>query len=344
MSDEQALAKADEPAEQALAKAYDPAEVEKKWYSLWEERGYFHADPASPKKPYTIVIPPPNVTGILTLGHVLNNTLQDILIRFEKLRGREVCWVPGTDHAGIATQTKVEAALKKEQNLTRYDLGREKFLEHVWAWKEKYGGTIIRQLRTIGCACDWERERFTMDEGLSDAVKQVFVQLYNKGYIKRGKRMINWCPVSKTALSDEEVIYKEENGKFYHFKYPLSDGSGFLVVATTRPETMLGDTAVAVPVGDPRYKHLVGKTVDLPLTDRKIPIIEDQHADPEKGTGCVKITPAHDPNDFEVGLRHNLDFINVFTKDAKMNERAGKYKGMDRFECRKQIVADMEQL
>ena len=327
-----------------MPKAYESSAVEEKWYSYWENNGLFHGKPNPDKKPYSIVIPPPNVTGILTMGHVLNNTLQDILARWHRMEGDEVCWFPGTDHAGIATESRVEKYLREKEGTGRDELGREEFVKRVWTWREQYGGTIIRQLRKLGTSCDWERERFTMDEGLSDAVKQVFVQLYNKGYIKRGKRMINWCPVSKTALSDEEVIYKEENGKFYHFKYPLSDGSGFLVVATTRPETMLGDTAVAVPVGDPRYKHLVGKTVDLPLTDRKIPIIEDQHADPEKGTGCVKITPAHDPNDFEVGLRHNLDFINVFTKDAKMNERAGKYKGMDRFECRKQIVADMEQL
>ena len=326
-----------------MPKAYESSAVEEKWYSYWENNGLFHGKPNPDKKPYSIVIPPPNVTGILTMGHVLNNTLQDILARWHRMEGDEVCWFPGTDHAGIATESRVEKYLREKEGTGRDELGREEFVKRVWTWREQYGGTIIRQLRKLGTSCDWERERFTMDEGLSDAVKQVFVQLYNKGYIKRGKRMINWCPVSKTALSDEEVIYKEENGKFYHFKYPLSDGSGFLVVATTRPETMLGDTAVAVPVGDPRYKHLVGKTVDLPLTDRKIPIIEDQHADPEKGTGCVKITPAHDPNDFEVGLRHNLPVINVLTDDAKIVDDYPKYAGMDRYEARKAIVKDLEE-
>ena len=328
-----------------MPKAYESASIEEKWYSSWETNRLFHGEPKPGKKPYSIVIPPPNVTRILTMGHVLNNTLQDILIRWHRMLGEEVCWFPGTDHAGIATESRVEKFLREKEGIGRDDLGREEFIKRVWTWREQYGGTIIRQLRKLGTSCDWERERFTMDEGLSDAVNQVFVQLYEKGYIYRGRRMINWCPVSKTALSDEEVIYKEENGKFYHFKYPLSDGSGFLVVATTRPETMFGDTAVAVPPGDPRYKHMVGKTVDLPLTDRKIVIIEDPHADPEKGTGCVKITPAHDPNDFEVGQRHHLEFINVFTSDAKMNARPGKeYEGLDRFECRKKVVAAMEAL
>jgi valyl-tRNA synthetase len=331
--------------EQALAKAYDPAEVEKKWYSLWEERGYFHADPASPKQPYTIVIPPPNVTGILTLGHVLNNTLQDILIRFEKLRGREVCWIPGTDHAGIATQTRVEAMLKKEQNLTRYDLGREKFLEHVWAWKEKYGGTIIQQLRSIGCACDWQRERFTMDEGLSEAVQEVFIRLYEKGLIYKGNRIINWCPKSRTALSDEEVIYKEERGHLWHFRYPYADGSGYVVVATTRPETMMGDTAVAVNPKDPRYSDKIGKTLLLPIVGREMPVIADDFVDPTFGTGAVKVTPAHDPNDYEMGQRHNLAFVNIMNDDGSMNDLAGaEFSGMDRYACRKAVVARMEEL
>ena len=327
-----------------MPKAYEPASIEEKWYSIWEERRLFHGEPKPGKKPYSIVIPPPNVTGILTMGHVLNNTLQDILIRWHRMRGEEVCWFPGTDHAGIATESKVDKVLREKEGIDRRTLGREKFIERVWEWKKQYGGTIIRQLRKLGTSCDWERERFTMDEGLSDAVKQVFVQLYNKGYIYRGKRMVNWCPAAQSALSDEEVVYKEVKGKFWHFRYPLTDGSGYLVVATTRPETMFGDTAVAVPPGDPRYKHLVGKTVNLPLTDRQIPIIEDEHADPEKGTGCVKITPAHDPNDYQVGKRHNLPFINVMNRDGSMNSVCGKYAGLDRYECRKQCVADLEQL
>jgi valyl-tRNA synthetase len=331
--------------EQALAKAYDPAEVEKKWYSLWEERGYFHADPSSAKQPYTIVIPPPNVTGILTLGHVLNNTLQDILIRFEKLRGRETCWVPGTDHAGIATQARVEAMLKEERNLSRYDLGREKFLEQVWAWKEKYGGTIIRQLRTLGCSCDWQRERFTMDAGLSEAVQEVFIRLYEKGLVYKGSRIINWCPKSRTALSDEEVIYKEEQGHLWHFRYPYADGSGHIVVATTRPETMLGDTAVAVNPQDPRYRDKIGKTLLLPIVGREIPVIADDFVDPTFGSGAVKVTPAHDPNDYEIGCRHDLAFINIMNDDGSMNEAAGAdFAGMDRYACRKAVLARLEEL
>ncbi len=326
-----------------MPKAYEPAEIEKKWYPLWEERKYFHGKPDSGKKPYSIVIPPPNITGILTLGHVLNNTLQDILARWHRMLGHEVSWFPGTDHAGIATESRVERYLREKENTGREELGREEFMRRVWEWRDQYGGTIIRQLRRLGSSCDWERERFTLDEGLSDAVRKVFISLYEKGYIYRGRRMINWCPVSKTALSDEEVIYKEVKGKFYHYKYPLSDGSGHLVIATTRPETMLGDTAVAVHPEDPRYKHLIGKTVDLPLAGRKIPVIGDEHADPTKGTGCVKITPAHDPNDFEVGTRVKLEFINIMNKDATMNERAGRdYAGLDRYECRKRILQDLE--
>lgn len=331
--------------EAEMPKAYEPSAVEDKWYPLWETKGYFSGKPNPDKKPYSIVIPPPNVTGILTMGHVLNNTLQDILIRWHRMQGHEVCWFPGTDHAGIATESRVERMLKEKENTGRDKLGREEFIRRVWQWKEQYGGTIIKQLRKLGTSCDWEKERFTMDEGLSQAVRKVFVDLYKKGYIHRGCRMINWCPVSKTALSDEEVIYKESNGKFYHFRYPLSDGSGSLTVATTRPETMLGDSAVAVHPDDQRYNHLIGKTVDLPLTDRKIPVIGDEHADPEKGTGCVKITPAHDPNDFAVGQRHNLQFINVMNKDATMNKTAGsEFDGMDRFECRDKVVHMMEDL
>ncbi len=327
-----------------MPKAYLPAEIEEKWYAEWEANKRFHGVPNPSKKPYSIVIPPPNVTGILTMGHVLNNTLQDILIRWHRMMGEEVCWFPGTDHAGIATESKVDKVLREKEGIDRRTLGREKFIERVWEWKKLYGGTIIKQLRKLGTSCDWDRERFTMDEGLSAAVRKVFVQLYEKGYIYRGKRMVNWCPAAQSALSDEEVIYREVKGKFWHFRYPLTDGSGYLVVATTRPETMFGDTAVAVPPGDPRYKHLVGKTVNLPLTDRQIPIIEDEHADPEKGTGCVKITPAHDPNDYQVGKRHNLEFINVMNRDGSMNAQCGKYAGLDRYECRKQCVADLEKL
>ncbi len=322
-----------------MPKTYTPNDVETKWYPIWENRKYFNGNPKSTKEHYSIAIPPPNVTGMLHLGHVLNNTLQDILARWKRMSGYEVSWFPGTDHAGIATESKVEKVLRETENTGRDELGRDEFIKRVWEWKEQYGGKIIQQLRKLGSSCDWEKERFTMDEGLSDAVRKVFVALYEKGYIYRGKRMINWCPISKTALSDEEVIHKEMNGKFYHYKYPLSDGSGFLEIATTRPETMLGDTAVAVHPNDERYKNLIGKMVNLPLTDRQIPIIADKHADPEKGTGCVKITPAHDPNDFEVGQRHNLEAINVMNKDASMNEKAGAdFANLDRFECRKKVV------
>jgi len=322
-----------------MPKAYEPKTAEEKWRSVWREGEYFKGDPTSDKPAYSIVIPPPNVTGILTMGHVLNNTLQDILIRRKKMQGYEVCWFPGTDHAGIATESKVEKYLRENENTGRDNLGREEFVKRVWQWKEQYGGTIVKQLKELGSSCDWDRERFTMDEGLSEAVQKVFVDLYNKGYIYRGRRMINWCPVSKTALSDEEVIHKEIHGYFYHFKYPLSDGSGFLEIATTRPETMLGDTAVAVNPNDARYKDIIGKTIDLPLTGRKIPVIADEHADPEFGTGCVKITPAHDPNDFEVGLRHDLEIINVMNDDGTMNQAAGEeFVGLDRFECREKIM------
>lgn len=327
-----------------MPKAYEPSAIEEKWYPIWENSGCFHGTPNPDKPAYSIVIPPPNVTGILHLGHVLNNTLQDILIRWRKMQGYEVCWFPGTDHAGIATEAKVEKTLREAGKPGRDDLGREKFIETVWDWREQYGGTIIKQLRRLGTACDWQRERFTMDEGLSYAVRKVFVSLYEKGYIYRGQRMINWCPVAKTALSDEEVIYKEVSGKFYHYKYPLSDGSGELIIATTRPETMFGDTAVAVHPSDERYKHLIGKTVDLPLTNRKIPIVADEHADPTKGTGCVKITPGHDPNDFEVGLRHNLEVINIMNPDGSMNAMAGEgFAKLDRFECRKKVISMLEQ-
>ncbi len=328
----------------ALAKAYESKDVEAKWYPWWEKNNFFHGKKEPGRKTYSVVIPPPNVTGILTLGHVLNNTLQDILIRYHRMQGESVIWFPGTDHAGIATESRVEKYLRKEENTGREELGREEFIRRVWSWKELYGGTIIRQLRTLGCSCDWERERFTMDEGLSEAVKKVFVELYNKGYIYRGQRMINWCPVAKSALSDEEVIYKDVPGKFYHMKYEFADGSGHLVVATTRPETLFGDTAVAVNPADERYKSLIGKHVKLPLTSRTIPIIGDEHADPAKGSGCVKITPAHDPNDFEVGKRHNLEIINIMNPDATLNRFCGpEFEGLDRFAAREKAVKMLEE-
>jgi valyl-tRNA synthetase len=327
------------------AAAYAPAEVEARWYAAWEAAGCFRGHADSGRKPYTIVIPPPNVTGVLTMGHVLNNTLQDILIRFERMRGRETCWVPGTDHAGIATQSRVEHMLKEQENLSRYDLGRDKFLERVWEWKEKYGGTIIKQLRRLGSSCDWERERFTLDAGLSAAVQEVFIRLYRKGLIYKGHRIINWCPKSRTALSDEEVIFKEQNGKLWHFKYPFKDGSGQVTVATTRPETMLGDTAVAVNPQDERYAGLLGKIIVLPLVGREIPLIADDYVDPAFGTGAVKITPAHDPNDYEMGLRHQLPMINIMNDDGSMNGLAGAaFAGQDRYACRKAVVARMEEL
>ena len=327
-----------------LPRAYEPAEVEKKWYPIWENSGYFHGGDSPEKPPFAIVIPPPNVTGILTLGHVLNNTLQDILCRHARMTGHDVCWFPGTDHAGIATEARVVKFLKEKEGKTRDELGREEFIRRVWQWKAEYGGKIIRQLRTLGCSCDWERERFTMDEGLSEAVKKVFVALYEKGYIYRGQRMINWCPAAKSALSDEEVIYRDVPGKFYYFRYPIADGSGFLRIATTRPETMFGDTAVAVHPDDPRYNKLIGKMVKLPLTDREIPIVGDRHADPEKGTGCVKITPGHDPNDFLVGQRHKLEIINIMNPDGSLNDRCpAEYVGLDRFAARELCVKRMEE-
>jgi valyl-tRNA synthetase len=324
-----------------LDKQYDPTKVEDQWYQYWEDHQLFHADEHTEKPTYTIVIPPPNVTGMLTMGHILNNTLQDLLIRYKKMRGYETLWMPGTDHAGIATQSKVEAALRKD-GTTRHELGRERFLEKVWQWKENYGGIILQQLRKLGAACDWERECFTMDENLSQAVREVFVRLYEKGLIYRGHRLISWSPDAQTALADEEVNYEDEEGKFWHIAYPLKDGSGEVVVATTRPETMLGDTAVAVHPDDERYTDWIGKTVILPLVEREIPIIADEHADPEKGSGAVKITPAHDFNDFQVGLGHDLEQISVIDMDARMTEEAGPYAGLDRFEARERIVNDLE--
>ena len=329
--------------EHNIEKTYDPQSFEERIYKNWEEKGYFKADAKSEKEPYTIVIPPPNVTGQLHMGHALDETLQDILIRYKRLKGFEALWVPGTDHAGIATQIKVEEVLRKEQNLTRYDLGREKFLELVWDWKAKYGSTIINQLKKLGTSCDWSRERFTMDEGCSSAVREVFFNLYNKGLIYRGNRIINWCPHCVTALSDAEVEYEEQEGNFWQIRYPIKDSDKYLTVATTRPETMLGDTAVAVHPDDERYKDIVGKTLILPLVNKEIPIIADEYVDKEFGTGAVKITPAHDPNDFEVGQRHNLEIIKVLDDNAFINQNGGKYKGLDRYEARKVIVKDLEE-
>jgi valyl-tRNA synthetase len=325
-----------------LPSAYDPKQAEAKWYDYWLKGEYFKAGIDQGKKPFTIVIPPPNVTGNLHIGHALNNTLQDILIRFKRMQGFDTLWLPGMDHAGIATQARVEAKLR-EQGISRHDLGREKFVDEVWKWKKEYAANIARQWRKMGLSLDYSRERFTFDEGLSEAVKEVFVRLYEKGLIYRGKYIINWDPEARTALSDIEVIYKEVKGALYHLKYPLKDGSGYIRVATTRPETMLGDTAVAVHPEDERYQHLIGKMVVLPIVGREIPIIADEYVDPEFGSGAVKITPAHDPNDFEVGNRHNLPQILVMDEEGKMNELAGKYQGMDRFECRKKIVEDLKQ-
>ena len=324
-----------------LEKLYEPNKVEDKIYSFWMDGNYFHAEPDPDKKPYTIVIPPPNITGQLHMGHALDETLQDILIRYKRMQGYCALWLPGTDHAAIATEAKIVAAMK-EEGLTKEQIGREAFMERAWAWKEKFGGRIVEQLKKLGSSCDWERERFTMDEGCNKAVKEVFVNLYEKGLIYRGERMINWCPHCKTSISDAEVNYEDQAGHFWHLRYPLSDGSGFIELATTRPETLLGDTAVAVNPEDERYKNLVGKTLVLPIVHREIPIIADNYVEMDFGTGVVKITPAHDPNDFEVGLRHNLPVINVMTDDAKITDDYPKYAGMDRYEARKAIVKDLE--
>ncbi len=325
-----------------IAKNYSPNEVEDKIYEKWLKNGYFTPVIDKDKEPFTIVIPPPNVTGQLHMGHALDETLQDILVRYKRMQGYPTLWVPGTDHAGIATQIKVEENLRKEKGLTRHDLGREKFLELVWDWKNKYGSYILDQIKKLGSSCDFTRERFTMDEGCSKAVKEVFVKLYEKGLIYRGNRIINWCPHCITALSDAEVEYTEQDGFFWHIRYYLKDSDRFIEIATTRPETLLGDTAVAVHPEDERYKDLVGKTLILPLVGREIPVIADEYVDKEFGTGCVKITPAHDPNDFEVGLRHNLEQIRVMNDDATINELGGKYAGLDRYEARKAIVKDLE--
>ena len=328
-----------------LPKAYEPQEVEGRIYEMWEKSGCFEGRRDPDKKPFTIVMPPPNVTGQLHMGHAMDCTVQDILTRFKRMQGYAALWVPGTDHAGIATQIKVEEALRKEEGLTRYDLGREKFLERVWDWKAKYGGRIVQQQKKLGASCDWSRARFTMDDGLSAAVRHVFVSLYEKGLIYKGSRIINWCPHCTTALSDAEVEYQEKPGHLWHLKYPVKGEPGrYVVVATTRPETMLGDSGVAVNPNDARYTDLVGKTCILPLMDREIPIVADEYVDMEFGTGCVKMTPAHDPNDFEVGLRHNLESIRVLDDDGKINALGGKYQGLDRYEARKVILADLEEL
>ncbi len=324
-----------------LDKTYDPKQFEERLYRFWNENGYFRADPDPKKKPYTIVIPPPNITGQLHMGHALDNTLQDILIRWKRMQGYAALWVPGTDHASIATEAKIVAAMK-EEGVTKEDIGREGFLERAWDWRAKYGTRIVEQLKTLGSSCDWSRERFTMDEGCSKAVNEVFVNLYEKGLIYRGERIINWCPNCCTSISDAEVEYEEQAGHFWHLRYPFTDGSGYLELATTRPETMMGDTAVAVNPEDPRYQAFVGKTLRLPLMDREIPIVADDYVDTEFGTGVVKITPAHDPNDFEVGLRHQLPIINVMTDDGYINENGGKYCGMDLKTARKAVVADLE--
>ena len=326
-----------------LAKNYNPREFEDRIYSTWCEKGYFKPDSDSKKKPFSIVIPPPNVTGQLHMGHALDETLQDVLIRTKRMQGYSTLWVPGTDHAGIATQIKVEENLRVNEGLTRYDLGREKFLERVWDWKNQYGNRIISQLKKLGASCDWSRERFTMDEGCSRAVREVFVNLYDKGLIYRGYRIINWCPNCRTALSDAEVEYTEQPGSFWHIRYPVKDSDEYVTIATTRPETMLGDTAVAVHPEDERYAHLVGKTLILPIVNREIPVVADDYVERDFGTGCVKITPAHDPNDFEVGKRHNLEIIKVMNDDATINsEYGGKYAGMDRYEARRALVKDLE--
>ena len=327
-----------------LAKTYDPKGLEDRLYQKWLDKGYFHAEVDPDKKPFTIIMPPPNVTGQLHMGHALDNTIQDTLIRFKRMQGYEALWQPGTDHAAIATEVKVTNMLK-EQGLDKHEMGREKFLEHAWAWKEEYGSRIINQLHKLGASADWERERFTMDEGSSAAVEEVFVRLYEKGLIYKGSRIINWCPVCQTSLSDAEVEHEDQDGFFWHINYPIvGEKDKFVEIATTRPETLLGDTAVAVNPNDERYKDIVGKMLELPLTGRQIPVIADEYVDMEFGTGCVKITPAHDPNDFEVGRRHNLEEINILNDDATINSNGGKYAGMDRYEARSAMVDELKEL
>ncbi|RJP75366.1 MAG: valine--tRNA ligase [Candidatus Abyssobacteria bacterium SURF_17] len=328
--------------QKTIPKVYDPHAVEEKWYQEWLEKGYFHSEPNPNKKPYCIVIPPPNVTAELHMGHAYNNTIQDIFIRYHRMAGDETLWMPGTDHAGIATQNVVERSLAREEGLTRHDLGREKFVERVWQWQRKYGSTIISQLKRLGCSCDWERERFTMDEGLSKAVIEVFVRLYERGLIYRGRYIINWCPRCQTALSDEEAVHQDHEGNLWYVRYPIKGSDKYVIVATTRPETMLGDTAVAANPSDERHRELMGKTAILPVIGRELPIIADEYVDPSFGTGLVKVTPAHDPNDYLIGQRHKLDFVNILNEDATLNENAGPYKGYDRFACREELVEQLK--
>ena len=323
--------------------AYDPGNIEEKWYRFWEENGYFSTSVNQDKDPHVIVMPPPNVTGRLHMGHALQSTVQDAITRIRRMQGFEALWLPGKDHAGIATQNVVERTLKKEEGKDRHALGRERFVERVWEWKEEYGDIISQQSRKLGVSCDWERERFTMDEGFSRAVLEVFVKLYNEGLIYRGHYMVNWCPVDQTALSDEEVDNVERDGNLWYIRYPFADGSGSVIIATTRPETMLGDTGIAVHPEDERYADLIGKKVILPLVGREIPVIADDYVKPEFGAGALKVTPAHDRNDLEIGRKHNLDVINVMNPDGTINEDGGDYAGMDRFEARKKIVADLDE-
>ena len=327
-----------------LDKVYNPINIEDKWYQYWMDNNYFHSKPDPDKEPYTIVIPPPNVTGMLTMGHVLNNTIQDILIRKARMEGKEACWIPGTDHASIATETKVVEMLE-DKGIKKESLSRDEFLKYSWEWKEKYGGIIIQQLKRLGCSCDWDKERFTMDDNYNNAVLESFIVLYNKGLIYKGFRLVNWCPVSQSAISDEEVMHEEVNGNLWHFRYPIKDSDEELIVATTRPETMLGDTAVAVHPKDKRFKHLIGKTVILPLTDREIPVIGDEFVDMEFGTGCIKVTPAHDPNDFDIGKRHDLEFINIMNEDASLNSNVPeKYRNLSRESAREKILHDLKSI
>jgi len=324
-----------------MNKTYNPKDFEQELYNKWNSRGYFGAKVDKSKTPYTIVIPPPNITAKLHIGHALVNTLQDILIRTKRMQGYNALWIPGTDHASIATEVKIVEAMAKE-GITKEDLGREGFLKRAWDWTDEYGGAIIGQLKQLGCSCDWTRERFTMDEGLSNAVEHVFIKLYEKGLIYRGERMINWCPCCQTSLSDAEVEYVDQPGHFWHIKYKAKDSDDEIIIATTRPETMLGDTAIAVNPTDDRYKHLIGKMVVLPLVNKEIPIIGDEYVEKDFGTGALKITPAHDPNDFEIGQRHGLEIINIFTEDGRINSNGGKYEGLDRFEAREAIVNDLK--
>ena len=326
-----------------LSKVFDPSSVEGKWYQHWLDKDHFHAQVNSEKEPYTIVIPPPNVTGSLTIGHVLNCTIQDILIRRARMQGKEACWIPGTDHASIATEVKVEQMLA-EKGISKKEIGREEFLKYAWNWKEEYGSLIIEQLKRLGCSCDWKRERFTMDDGYYRAVISAFVQLYEKGLIYRGHRLVNWDPATQSAISNEEVEHREVQGHLWYFRYPIKDSDEYVVVATTRPETMLGDSAVAINPNDKRFSHLKGKTIILPLVGREIPVIEDNYVDPEFGTGCVKVTPAHDPNDFEMGKKHDLEMINIFHPDGILNDNVPEqFRGVDRFEARKRVVTCFEE-